>query len=438
MARSVLAGTRIRDYRTARRMKQVDLASSCGISASYLNLIEHNRRRIGGVLLLKIAQSLDVDPSVISEGAEAALTTALDASATAFGGDAVERDRLEELASRFPGWAALIATQYNEVRRLEQVVERMDDRLTHDPFLSASMHNVLSSVTAIRSASGILASGETIEPEWQARFHRNIFEDSQRLTEATETLVAYLDAETEEASEGSLPQEDVDRWLAANDWNIAPLEENPDASQEDILGNAEGLTTAPARALARGYLEQYAQDRRRLDRDALLDGIHLGKSPGEIANQSQVPLPVVFRRLATLNAHDLPDNEPFGLVGCDGSGTLTFRKPVAGFDLPRYSGACPLWPLFQALQKPMVPVFADLTLAGRDEERYEVQAISEVQHPMGYDQPAVLSSWMLLRSQRKEKENSLHVGSTCRICAKPECPARREVSVFMPMANDAL
>ncbi|MCB1843770.1 MAG: hypothetical protein KDI09_12470, partial [Halioglobus sp.] len=30
----------------------------------------------------------------------------------------------------------------------------------------------------------------------------------------------------------------------------------------------------------------------------------------------------------------------------DGSGTLTLRKPVAGFSLPRFGAACPLWPLY--------------------------------------------------------------------------------------------
>ena len=50
MAREALAGTRIRERRIMTGLKQADLARNLGISASYLNLIEHNRRRIGGKL----------------------------------------------------------------------------------------------------------------------------------------------------------------------------------------------------------------------------------------------------------------------------------------------------------------------------------------------------------------------------------------------------
>ena len=63
-----LTGTRIRERRSIKGIRQADLARQIGISASYLNLIEHNRRRIGGKLLIDIAQVLGVEPSMLSEG----------------------------------------------------------------------------------------------------------------------------------------------------------------------------------------------------------------------------------------------------------------------------------------------------------------------------------------------------------------------------------
>ena len=81
MVREALTGSRIRERRVMAGFKQADLARKIGISASYLNLIEHNRRRIGGALLLKIAGALETDPSALSEGAETTLTSALDAAA---------------------------------------------------------------------------------------------------------------------------------------------------------------------------------------------------------------------------------------------------------------------------------------------------------------------------------------------------------------------
>ena len=46
MERSAFAGSRIRERRLALGLRQADVALRAGISGSYLNLIEHNRRRI--------------------------------------------------------------------------------------------------------------------------------------------------------------------------------------------------------------------------------------------------------------------------------------------------------------------------------------------------------------------------------------------------------
>ena len=80
-----------------------------------------------------------------------------------------------------------------KVRQLEQTVDGLSDRLSHDPHLATSLHEVLTTVTAIRSTSSILVETQDIEPEWQMRFHRNINEDSQRLAEEAQSLVSYLD-----------------------------------------------------------------------------------------------------------------------------------------------------------------------------------------------------------------------------------------------------
>ncbi len=432
MARSVLAGSRIRDYRIGRGLRQADLAKACGISPSYLNLIEHNRRRIGGALLVRIARSLGAEPAILSEGAESALTTALDAAAGAYPDTNAERERAEEMAGRFPGWARLIERQYREARRLEQVIERLDDRLTHDPFLSASMHSVLSSVTAIRSASAILANGENIEPEWQARFHRNIYEDSQRLADATEGLVAYLDAGDSEGRAATLPQEEVEVWLAGQDWRVDALEENPDADVAQLIGTPEGPATPAGRALAVRALARYADDVRALPADRLAAAMEASDEPSRLASVLGVPLATLYRRLASLPAALCPDGMPWGLVACDGSGTLIFRKPLPGFDVPRYGAACPLWPLFRALQRPMAPIRERLAVTGREEGVFDAEAISDIAYPAGFDGPAVVEAWMLLRVRLPGDDAgpALKVGASCRICSVSDCPARREPSVF--------
>lgn len=428
MANPTRIGARIRAKRGDLGLRQADLARSCGISPSYLNLIEHERRRIGGALLRRIADALDMDPELLSEGAETTLTTALGAAADALPEAKAEVNRLDEFASRFPGWAQVIERQHAELGRLQRLVAELSDRLTYDPFLSASMHEVLSSVTAVRSASAILAEGGDISPEWQARFHRNIFEDSQRLAASTEALVQYLDAGGNTAGTASLPQDEVEAWLSENAWQVPGLESKPSLANDDVPGLAE--LGPSARAMATGFVDQYRKDAKALSLAELKDATEEGScDPVDLAARFAVDLPTVFRRLAALAPEDLPGGQPFGLVACDASGTMTFRKPIPGFDVPQYGAACSLWPLFHAIQRPMTPIRQQVRTIAREVYAFDTFAFAEVTYPAGYGRPPVITSWMLIAPIRQRGNDVLTVGMSCRICSVEECPARREPSI---------
>ena len=98
----------------------------------------------------------------------------------------------------------------------QRALEAMNDRMSHDPHLSASLHEVLSALSSVRSTAAILAETEDIEPEWRARFHRNLHQDSERLALGAEALVSYLDTAGQADEQGiASPQEEVEAWLAA-------------------------------------------------------------------------------------------------------------------------------------------------------------------------------------------------------------------------------
>lgn len=433
MAKTQLTGARIRSARVDRGLRQAELARRCDISASYLNLIEHNRRRIGGALLLRLAKALNVDPASLSEGAEAALTSAIESAAERHPGAAAETNRAEDFAGRFPGWARVVEAQYREAQRMEQVIEGLNDRLAHDPFLSASLHEVLSSVTAIRSASAILADGGEIAPEWQARFHRNIFEDSRRLTQSAQQLVSYLDAGADIGRGMSLPQEEMEAWLEARNWSVPELEDDPDADTEALVGAGGWMGSQASRELVAAHLAQYAADVRAVPAMALTEAIgDIGADPVALSARFSAGLPVIFRRLANLPAEAFPDRQERGLVACDGSGTFVFRKPVAGFDVPRYGAACPLWPLFQALQRPMMPMRQDVRMTGRDARAFTTHAFGEILYPAGVSRAPVVSAWMLIEYRTGAASDIPEVGTSCRICSVEDCPARREPSLIAP------
>ena len=71
-------GVRIREKRVQLRIRQSQLAKIVGISPSYLNLIEHNRRRIGGKLLTDLAEALAIDIDLLSENGKSSKVARLE------------------------------------------------------------------------------------------------------------------------------------------------------------------------------------------------------------------------------------------------------------------------------------------------------------------------------------------------------------------------
>jgi transcriptional regulator with XRE-family HTH domain len=427
-AQGQLSGSRIRARRLDLGIAQVDLAWSAGISPSYLNLIEHNRRRIGGKLLGDIARVLGVEAASLTEGAERALLDQLRAAAAADAASGVEIGRTEEFAGRFPGWAALVATQARQVAALADRVQALTDRLAHDPQLATALHEVISAVTSIRSTASILVSDDAIDADWQQRFHKNLYADSQRLTASSTALIGYLEA-PDTAGGGPLsPQELVERFMADLGGHVAALEADP--AVETPAGLAASALTDPAAGhLATQWLTQYAADARALPLAPFSEAARtLGDDPVALARQFGRPLAQVLRRLATLPPDaGLPQT---GLAICDGSGALTHLKPVAGFALPRGGAACPLWPLYQALSQPGQPIRRAVTLPGDPARRFLCYAIATPVEDAGFDRPARVAATMLLVPDPPADMALAPVGYSCRICPRDACAARREPSIL--------
>ena len=156
---ATLTGARIRERRRLAGLKQADLAKIVGISPSYLNLIEHDRRRIGGKLLNDLARALGMDLLALSTGAEISVITALQSIAQDHPEAAANPAEATALADRFPDWAALILGQHNTIKTLQDRITALSDRMSHDPNLASALHEVISVVTAIRSTASILVEG---------------------------------------------------------------------------------------------------------------------------------------------------------------------------------------------------------------------------------------------------------------------------------------
>lgn len=420
-----LAGSRIRQKRLDRGLRQATVAETVGISPSYLNLIEHNRRRIGGKLLAEIARVLEVDPALLTDGVDSEMLDQMRSAAALLSAE-VELSRAEELAARYPGWSALIAAQSRRIEALQNQVQNLSDRISFDPQLAQSLHEVISSVTAIRSSASILVGPEALDSDWQRRFHQNIHDDSVRLAKSSEALVAYLEAPEEPAEAAGTAVEMVEAYLGQTGFHLAALEEGN--TVEAVVAEA-GLGEAASSVLER-YARQYVQDAALMPLAKVEEvASRAGYDPAAVAQALSAPFPAVLRRIATLpKAHGHP---PAGLAISDAAGALLLLKTVPGFAMPRAGGSCPLWPVFSAISRPEQPIRLDVALPAQAGSKLRCFAIASTQPAMRFDvPPAVQSTMLVLPDPADPSPDPLSVGVSCRICPRHDCASRREPAII--------
>ena len=329
--------------------------------------------------------------------------------------------------SRFPEWASLISDQSRQIRTLEQVIGRLNDRLTHDPVLSEKMHEILAAVSAIRSTASILTATPGLDADWRARFHGNIDAESRRLADTSAAMASHFDMLTRTESSHVAPLDATLSILDRARYHFPEIERLGPAVIPDLI-RREGLSNdSTSRRMIEDMLNRYSDEAVALPAEQFANAAEACKfDPSALAEQFDVSLDVVFRRLASL---ELAPNRPeIGLVACDTSGAIVFRKTPKGFDLPRFGFACPLWPLFAALRAPSTAIHDYVETPGGD--KYRCYAFAQPVGTARFDRPAIHLSWMLLVEDRTEQGNPVPLGSSCRICPREACIARREPSIL--------
>lgn len=417
MSERVLTGTRVRNRRMDLGLRQADVAREIGISASYLNLIEHNRRRIGASLLVDLSKVLNVDPAALEDATAEAVLAPLQEAAAAFPTAGIEDVRAEDLIARFPGWAALIAAQHARIAQLEARTQALTNRLAHDTQIATSLHEVISTATAIRSTASILNESPDLDADWRGRFHANIDTDSARLAQSSQALLGFLDMEMEASGDR------VDSPLEQAEAVMAERGFDPQAGAAGF----EDVKDPATRAILTDWAAWVSRDVNALPSDEFIQAARaLAFDPARLAARFQVPLDLVLRRLAHLPA--AADVPLMGLAICDGAGVVTFQKPILDFRLPRAAAACPLWPLYQSMSQPGRALRRVVRLPGQARTPFECFAIAAPQGDVAFGSEPRIAATMLVRVARTDDAPDT-VGPGCRVCRVDNCASRRHPSV---------
>lgn len=219
-------GLRLRNRRKSLGISQAALARRIGISASYLNLIEANKRDVGGALLQKIAAALGLDVGELSGEREQRLIQTLEEALAdpLFAQTGMSPAHARDLVAQQPLAARALTQLYAAHLELAQSYETLAHRLRADPLFAQLLHQILNHVTALRSSSEILNEVDDLEPEQKHSFVHIIGREARAISDVSETLIAQFD-ETSDTRRLTTPAREVDDLIMANGNHFAALED---------------------------------------------------------------------------------------------------------------------------------------------------------------------------------------------------------------------
>jgi len=252
MAKNIMLGTRLRRLRNDRGLSQVKLADQLGISASYLNLIEHNRRTLTVPLLLRLSQILEVDPQAFSPQQESLLAGEMT--------ETLKDPMFEDLHLSDADVGALVADtpelcqavikSYGAYRKSHDDLQMVSERLAQDPVISNAGYRLRMLLTSILSFSEILHDTDDLSENERQDFSKIVMNESENLSEAVTDMLGLITGDSlMDVAGGLSPTEAVTDFMQSNNNFFAELE---DAATE--LRREAGLDVpAPYMRLV-GYL----------------------------------------------------------------------------------------------------------------------------------------------------------------------------------------
>ncbi|WP_372616718.1 short-chain fatty acyl-CoA regulator family protein [Falsiroseomonas sp.] len=433
-----LIGRTIRRLRMERGLTQQALAARLGISASYLNLIEHDQRAVTASLLIKLGETLAVDLAALSGSRERQMESGLREvlSDPLLGLDQIPEQEVATLAASAPNAARAMLALYRAWRVAREdaagIALPTGRRLllpteeTRDFFHDHANHFPALESVAERIGAELRAAPAEMNHAIAERLRR-----THGVTVAVGPLEGALrryDPQLRrlDLSE-SLPRESRGFQMA---FQLMLLEARE--AVEAAVAPAEP-STPEAAALIRLGLLNYAAGALLLPYAAFLAAAReLRHEVEALAARFGVSFEQAAHRLSTLQ-RDGARGVPFFFLRVDPAGNVDKRFSAAGFPFARFGGSCPKWIVHRAFAHPggtqvqlaQLPdgatflTFARAIVAPttRWGEPAPVQVVA-----MGCDigragEIAYADGLDLARA-------AVGIGLSCRLCERPDCRSR--------------
>jgi predicted transcriptional regulator/transcriptional regulator with XRE-family HTH domain len=356
MARPLIGRT-VRRLRMERGLTQQALAARLGISASYLNLIEHDQRAVTASLLIKLGETLSVDLQALSGSrerqTEAGLREVLSDPLLSL--DVVPEAEVQTLAASAPNAARAVLALYrawrvaredasgialptgrrillpteeardffhdraNHFRQLETVAEDLGAQLRAAP---AEMNHAIAE--RLRRTHGVTVSVGPIEGSLRR------YDPALRRLDLSETL----------------PRESRGFQMA---FQLMLLEARD--AVEAVVAPAEPSTPEAAALIRLGLLNYAAAALLMPYAPFLAAARDLRHEVEALAARFGVSFEQAAHRLSTLQ-RDGARGVPFFFLRVDPAGNVDKRFSAAGFPFARFGGSCPKWVVHRAFESP--------------------------------------------------------------------------------------
>lgn len=376
-------GPKIRRLRRERGFSQAALAEKLEVSASYLNLIEHNRRKLTVPLLLKLSELLDIPVDQLAEEEENRLYSDVM--------EALSDPLFDDYDIRNTDIRDLVEISPESARALLRVCDAYHTTLTDARSLAASASDDPDGRASVGGSLGGIGSGPQTAADVVSDFvqaNSNHFPDledeadrvrreigivggtprsldtlTDYLRQAHEVRVSFIEPAAEPAAATPIvrrfhPQQrllEVTQRLTGPSrafqlcHQIALLSAG---SVIDMLLLEAGLKDGQSKALGRIAMANYFAAALLLPYDAFLKSARDVRYDIELLQHRwRAGFEQICHRLTTLNR---PDNRgiPLHMLRVDLAGNISKRFTLSGLPIPRHGGACSRWNIYSAFLSP--------------------------------------------------------------------------------------